>query len=175
LPEEPVALFVGALERSKNLDGLAEAWRRAAPRVPGARLRIVGRGSLAPVAAALVAELPEQTEWIESLDTTGVADALDAAQLLVLPSRSEGMGRVIVEALLRGRPVLATDVGGIGDLVADGDNGLLVHADDLADALVALLSDRARIERLAGRARASVDSWVATPAEYAERVREVVS
>jgi glycosyltransferase involved in cell wall biosynthesis len=175
LPEEPVALFVGVLERYKNVDGLAEAWRRAAPRVPGARLRIVGRGSLAPVAAALVAELPEQTEWIESLDTTGVADALDAAQLLVLPSRSEGMGRVIVEALLRGRPVLATDVGGIRDLIVDGKNGVLVHPDGLADALVALLSDRARLERLAGRARASVDSWVATPAEYAERVREVVS
>jgi glycosyltransferase involved in cell wall biosynthesis len=174
LPDEPVALFVGVLERYKNVDGLAMAWRRAAPRVPGARLRIVGRGSLAAVVAGLVAELPDQTEWVESLDTAGVAAALDAAQLLVLPSRSEGMGRVIVEALLRGRPVLATDVGGIRDLIVDGGNGVLVRPDGLADALVALLSDRARLERLAAHARASADPWVATPAEYAERVREVV-
>ena len=45
LPPEPAALFVGVLERYKNVDGLARAWRLAAPRSPGAHLRLVGRGS----------------------------------------------------------------------------------------------------------------------------------
>jgi glycosyltransferase involved in cell wall biosynthesis len=175
LPDEPVALFVGVLERYKNVDGLAEAWRHAAPRVPHARLRIVGRGALAPVVEQLVADLPAQTGWTRALPTEGVAEALDGAQLLVLPSRSEGMGRVIVEALLRGRPVLATDVGGIRDLVVDGENGVLVEPERLADALVELLSDRPRVERLAASARASVEPWVATPEQYAARVREVVA
>ncbi len=45
LPSPPRALFVGALERNKNVDGLAEAWRRAAPRVPEATLHVVGDGA----------------------------------------------------------------------------------------------------------------------------------
>jgi len=177
LPERPRALFVGVLERYKNVDGLADAWRLAAPRVPGAELVLVGKGTLTEVPRQLVADLPEQTRWIESVPTEGVADELDRASLLVLPSRSEGMGRVLVEALLRGRPVLATRVGGIPDLVRDGENGVLVPPGDtraLADALVALLSDPERLARLAGGARASAEPWVATPADYARRVRELV-
>jgi len=175
LPERPVALFVGVLERYKNVDGLAEAWRQAAPQVPGATLRIVGRGTLAPVVERLVRDLPGQTEWVESLDAAGVAAAMDGAQLLVLPSRSEGMGRVVVEALLRGRPVLATGVGGIRDVVADGENGVLVAPERLAAALVELLGDTARVAALAVGARASAAPWAATPEEYARRVREVAS
>src|ERR671925_380929 len=107
LPERPQALFVGVLELYKNVDGLAEAWRLAAPRVQGARLRIVGSGARTDVVERLVADLPEQTTWTNRLETAEVAVALDAATALVLPSRSEGMGRVVVEALCRGRPVLA--------------------------------------------------------------------
>jgi glycosyltransferase involved in cell wall biosynthesis len=177
LPERPRALFVGVLELYKNVDGLADAWRKAAPRVPGATLHIVGSGSRTDVVERLVAELPEQTRWTKQLSTEEVAAALDESTLLVLPSRSEGLGRVIVEALCRGRPVLAAAVGGIRDIVRDGENGVLVPAGDtqaLADALVRLLSDRAEAERLAASARASVEPWLATPEEYAQRVRSLV-
>jgi glycosyltransferase involved in cell wall biosynthesis len=177
LPERPQALFVGVLELYKNVDGLAEAWRLAAPRVEGARLRIVGSGTRTDVVERLVAELPEQTTWTNRLETAEVAVALDAATALVLPSRSEGMGRVVVEALCRGRPVLATRVGGIPDLVRDGENGLLVEPGDtraLADALVRVLTDRYLADRLAPRARESVEPWLASPEEYATRLREAV-
>jgi glycosyltransferase involved in cell wall biosynthesis len=96
----------------------------------------------------------------------------------VLPSRSEGMGRVIVEALCRGRAVIGTRVGGIPDLVDDGVNGLVVEPQDpeaLSDALVRVLSDRRLAERLAGAARPSVEPWLATPEQYAERLRDLVS
>jgi len=119
LPGRPQALFVGVLERYKNVDGLASAWREAAPRVPGARLLIVGKGTDTAVVEALVAELPGQTEWTPELPSAEVARALDDSTVLVLPSRSEGMGRVIVEALCRGRPVVGRRVGGIVDLVHD--------------------------------------------------------
>jgi glycosyltransferase involved in cell wall biosynthesis len=178
LPERPAALFVGVLELYKNIDGLADAWRLAAPRAPDAELRIVGKGARAGLVAELVDELPAQTSWRLSLTTEEVARALDEATVLVLPSRSEGMGRVIVEALCRGRPVVASRVGGIRDLVRDGENGLLVEPGDsagLGAALVRILSDRGLAERLATKARASVDGWLATPEEYAERLRALVA
>ena len=87
------------------------------------------------------------------------------------------MGRVIVEALCRGRPVLGSDVGGIPDLVTDGENGVLVppgDVDALATALAALLRDRPRLEALAANARPSADPWIATPQQFAQRMRALI-
>jgi glycosyltransferase involved in cell wall biosynthesis len=177
LPPRPLALFVGVLERYKAVDVLAEAWRRAAPRVPEATLQLVGRGTLHEVPERLLAELPEQVRWTASLGTSEVASALDEATVLVLPSRSEGLGRVVVEAFCRGRGVVASRVGGIPDLVEDGRTGLLVppgDADALADALVRALSDRTLAERLGAAAHLAVGPWLATPEEYARRLRGLV-
>ena len=177
LPERPVVLFVGVLERYKAVDVLAEAWRRAAPRVPDATLRLVGRGALHETATALVGDLPAQARWTKSLSTPEVARALDEATVLVLPSRSEGLGRVVVEAFCRGRGVVGSRVGGIPDIVEDGVSGVLVDPGDpqaLADALVRVLSDRPLAERLGVAAHAAVQPWLATPEEYARRIRELV-
>ena len=177
LPDRPQALFVGVLERYKNVDGLAEAWRLAAPRVPGVRLRLVGDGTLRDVVEQLVRDVPEQTSWDARLTQPEVSDALDDATLLVLPSRSEGMGRVVVEAFCRARPVVATRVGGIPDLVEHERNGLLVDPGDthaLAEALVTVLSEPDLAERLAAGAHASADFWTSSPEEFAARVRALV-
>ena len=165
------------LERYKAFDVLVEAWRRVAARVPGAVLHVVGEGTLAPLAAALVEELPGRVEWTPSLSAEGVAAALDAATLLVLPSRSEGMGRVVIEAGCRGRAVVGSRVGGIPDVVADGETGVLVtpgDVDALAEALGRVLSERALAERLGAEGRIRVERWLVTPEEYARRVRELV-
>ncbi len=177
LPERPVALFVGVLERYKAVDVLADAWRLAAPRVPEATLEIVGRGTLRPVVERLVADLPQQTRWRESIPTEDVARALDDATALVLPSRSEGLGRVVVEAFCRGRGVVGSRVGGIPDLVTDGESGLLVPPGDaqaLAEALVRVLGDRELAGRIGAAGRAAVEPWLATPEEYARQVRALV-
>jgi glycosyltransferase involved in cell wall biosynthesis len=177
LPERPLVLFVGVLERYKAVDVLADAWRLAAPRAPDATLHLVGRGTLRDVAERLVADLPAQTRWTESLSTAEVASALDDSTVLVLPSRSEGLGRVVVEAFCRGRGMVGSRVGGIPDIVEDGETGVLVPPEDasaLADALVRVLSDRALAERLGAGAHAAVQVWLATPEEYARRVRELV-
>jgi glycosyltransferase involved in cell wall biosynthesis len=178
LPTPPRALFVGVLEHYKGIDELAEAWRAVAAKVPTATLHLVGRGTRREVVERLVADLPDRTRWTEALPTEGVARALDAATVLVLPSRSEGMGRVLVEAFCRGRPVVASRVGGIVDLVRDGENGLLVLPQDpaaLADALCRLLTDTALAERLAAGAKAGADDWTATPEEYAARLEALVA
>jgi glycosyltransferase involved in cell wall biosynthesis len=177
LPPEPRALFVGVLERYKAFDVLAEAWRRVAAQFPGASLHVVGRGTLAPLAERLAADLPGRVQWSPALSSDDVAAALDAATVLVLPSRSEGMGRVVIEAGLRGRGVVASRVGGIPDVVTDGETGLLVSPEDagaLANALVRVLSDRALAERLGEAARRAAEEWLVSPEEYARRVRELV-
>jgi len=166
------------LEHYKGIDELAEAWRAVAAKVPTSTLHLVGRGTRREVVERLVADLPDRTRWTEALPTEGVARALDAATVLVLPSRSEGMGRVLVEAFCRGRPVVASRVGGIVDLVRDGENGLLVLPQDpaaLADALCRLLTDTALAERLAAGAKAGADDWTATPEEYAARLEALVA
>jgi glycosyltransferase involved in cell wall biosynthesis len=176
-PARPQALFVGVLERYKNVDGLASAWRRAAAQVPEANLRLVGSGTLQPVVEQLVHDLPAQTSWTERLTPDEVSAALDQSTFLVLPSRSEGMGRVLIEAFCRARPVVASRVGGIPDLVEDGVNGLLVepeHTEALAAALVRLLGDRALAERLGAGAQASAGIWTITAEEFASRLRAMV-
>ena len=115
--------------------------------------------------------------WVIGLTAEEVAAELDAATCLVLPSRREGMGRVVVEAFCRGRPVVGTRGGGIEDLVHDGETGLLVPPDDpaaLADALVRLLEDTALSQRLSVRSRDESEQWYATPEEYAARIVSLV-
>jgi len=175
LPVEPTALFVGVLEAYKNVDGLAKAWALAAPRLPGASLRVVGKGSRSDVAESLVRE--HGVRWDRDLSSAEVAEAIDGAWVLVLPSRSEGMGRVLVEAFCRGRGVIGTRAGSIPDLVEDDISGLLVEPDDpqaLADAFVRVLSDRGLAERLGEAAASAAAPWLQTPEQYAERMRELV-
>ena len=177
LPDASRALFVGVLERYKAFDVLADAWRRVAGTVPDAVLQVVGQGTLAPLAKELVDELPGRVEWTPSLSAEEVAAALDASTLLVLPSRSEGMGRVVIEAAARARAVVGSRVGGIPDVVVDGETGVLVAPGDaaaLSDALARVLSDPALAGRLGTEARTRVEPWLATPAEYARRVRDLV-
>ncbi len=177
LPERPSLVFVGVLERYKNVHGLVQAWRLAAPRVPGAALRIVGRGRDRELVERLVADLPDQTSWVERLEPAEVSAALDGATALVLPSFSEGLPRVAMEAFARGRPVVGSRAGGIPDIVEDGVSGLLVPPGDaraLADALVRLLSDAPLAARLAAGAEESRDRWLQTPEQFAARMRELV-
>jgi glycosyltransferase involved in cell wall biosynthesis len=177
LPERPVALFVGVLERYKNIHAIADAWRQAAPRVPDARLRLVGDGRHRDVAESLLRELPGQVSWEPGLETADVVQAFDDSWLLLLASRSEGTPRVVLEALCRGRAVVGARAGGIPDVVRDGETGLLVDPDspaEIADALVRLLSDRTLAARLGAGGRELSAVWTYTADEYADRVVELV-
>ena len=177
LPDPPRIAFIGVLEPYKNVEKLAAAWRLAAPQLPGVVLHMIGTGTRTSVAEGLLRDLPDQTEWSPNLSSPDVARALDNSTLLLLPSRSEGLARVIIEALSRGRPVIAGRVGGIPNLVEDGVNGVLIDPDDvegLADTIVRVLSDSEYVGRLASVARASVESWLWTADEYATRVRALV-
>ncbi|MDQ7857906.1 MAG: glycosyltransferase family 4 protein [Armatimonadota bacterium] len=161
LPTAPVALFVGVLEAPKAPEVLIDAWCRVANRLPTARLVMVGEGPLRATLEETVRRLglPGRIKFLGTVPRPRLVDLLDEAWCLVLPSRSEGLPRVILEAMGRGRAVVASRVGGIPELVEDHITGLLVPPEDpipLAEALVKVLSDRSLAEAmgLAGRARA---------------------
>jgi len=81
----------------------------------------------------------------------------------------------VIEAHLRGRPVLGSNVGGIPDLVADGVDGVLFEPtpEGIAQGL-SVLGDPGELARLAANARAAGERWLVTPEEYASRMRELV-
>jgi glycosyltransferase involved in cell wall biosynthesis len=177
MPAEPRALWVGALERVKDPEGFARAWRIVASRLSEARLVIVGRGSLDRVAKGLASDLPGGVDLVPHADPPQIAALLDASTVLVLPSLSEGFGRVIVEAFARARPVVASAVGAIPDTVVTDRNGVLVppgDVDALARAILRLLNDRSLAVRLGEAARQDVEPLLWTPDAYAQANRQIV-
>jgi glycosyltransferase involved in cell wall biosynthesis len=150
-------LSVGRLRAPKDFLTLVRA---VALLEPGSvRLRIAGDG---PDRAALAGEIEHLGlgEMVELLGTrTDVAELLAAAHVFVLSSDSEGLPMSVLEAMAAGVPVVATAVGGIPELVADGETGRLVPPRDpaaLAAALAAVSADPELRERMGddGRARA---------------------
>ncbi|HZP72744.1 MAG TPA: glycosyltransferase family 4 protein [Gaiellaceae bacterium] len=177
VPYEERLVFVGALEAYKNIDGLADAWRRVARERPQARLTIVGQGSRRAVVDRLVADLPGSVEHLPAVEPAGVIDALDSARGLVLPSFPEGLGRVVLEAFARARTVVATDAGGIPDIVTDQRDGLLVPPGDtgaLVAAMTRVLDDHELAVRLGDAGRVTYAGWHQTPAGFAAAYRDLV-
>lgn len=171
LPDARRVVFIGALEPYKNVRGLDAAFRRVATGRPEALLTIVGSGSQLALVQRLVGDLPQQVTHHASLPPEGVAATLDEARALVLPSWPEGLGRVVLEAFARGRGAVATDAGGIPDIVTDEHDGLLVPPGDvgaLVTGLERVLDDDALAARLGTAARETYGRWHQTPADFAQ-------
>ncbi|WP_369135647.1 glycosyltransferase family 4 protein [Modestobacter sp. I12A-02662] len=169
--------YVGRLAPQKRADLLVQAFGRM--REP-AHLVIVGDGPERARVERLVQRSPAAERitsrgFVEHSVVPGVLASLD---VLVLPSAYEEMGSVLVEAMVAGLPVVASDVGGIPEVVRDGETGLLVPPGDvaaLAGALDRLVADPELRSRLAAGARAlSRDySWASLAARIADVYRQV--
>lgn len=168
--DAPVAIAVARLDLVKGIDLLVEAWPEVVRRVSDARLVVVGEG---PMRGELVSALSAHGV-LGSVDFLGyrsdVAFVLRAADVLALPSRSEGMPLAALEGLATGLPVVGHAVGGVPELVVDGRNGRLVPPEPhlLAAALADVLGDASLRSRLASDARKSVEPLGLGP--YAERL-----
>ena len=172
-----VVLYVGRLVPEKGLRELVHATRRLLATRPRARVVLVGDGPLyAELAATLAAEPALPLQLAGSQAPAEVARWMVASDLVTLPSYSEGHPNVLVEALACGRPVVATPVGGIPEVV-DAASGLLVparDADALADALAEALAqdwDEAALARRFSRDWEQVarDTLLACEEALAER------
>ena len=164
LPEAPLVGVVANLSPIKGYEELIAALALLAPKVDGLRCLCVG--GYDPAYYGVLKGLVEQSGLDRCVIFAGyqhaVAPFYEAMDLLVLPSRSEAFGMVLLEAMAMGRPVIATSVGGIPEVVVDGVTGLLVPPRNpslLADAMLRLLGDRpARLKMgMAGNARVRRD------------------
>lgn len=110
---------------------------------PSAQLHLVGHPENAVYASELEQQaqdlnISEQVHFVGGVSQQELADYFAKARVMVLPSLSEGLGRVVVEAMLLGIPVIGSRVGGIPDMVTEGENGFLVEPDDVDSLTTAL-------------------------------------
>ena len=154
---KPRLLCVGRLIPIKGHLVLLRALAQARGRVPGVTLDVAGRGPLEPALRSYARELGLD-DAIRFLGfVSPIERAIEDAAIVVVPSIGEGFGMVALEAMERGRPVIVSAVGGLPEIVADGETGLVVppaDANALADAIVALADD---LERAAAMGRAARD------------------
>jgi glycosyltransferase involved in cell wall biosynthesis len=161
LPEEgPVIGTVGRLVPIKGHEWLLRAAPRVLAEFPHATFVFLGEGPLLGQLQQLAARLGISGHVMFLGSRQDVPECLAAFDLFAFPSLNEGMGRALIEAMAVGLPAVAARVGGIPDVVADGETGLLVPARDeaaLADALLKLLRDPARLQAYGQSARRSMD------------------
>jgi glycosyltransferase involved in cell wall biosynthesis len=172
--EAPLVVGVGRLVPVKGFDVLIAAVPELRAAFPSVSVLLVGDGPERPAleARARALGVDAHLRIVGALDD--VAPCIAASDVLVAPSRNEGMGRVLIEAMALDVPVVATRVGGIPSVLGDGEFGVLVPAEapgPLAAALIDVLHDGGRRAKLteSGRRRAeafSVDVMVA-------RIREL--
>jgi len=156
---EPRLLCVGRLIPIKGHIVLFRAFAEARRKVPSLRLDIAGRGPLEPALRAVAKELEIEDAVTFLGYVVPVQRAIEDSAIVVVPSMGEGFGMVALEAMERARPVIAAEIGGLGELVEEGVTGLLVppgEAEPLAEAIARLGSDLALAEEMgeAGRRRA---------------------
>jgi glycosyltransferase involved in cell wall biosynthesis len=172
--EVPTVLFVGGLEPRKGLEDLIRAMELVASGVPSARLIVVAKAGFRGTdqwsgyeSLAHRLGLTNRIDFHESIDQGTLLGLYSDCDVLALPSRNEGWGLALMEAMACGKPVVATRVGGIPELVENGTEGILVEAGDvkgIADSITRLLHDPALRSRMgrAGMRRVKEFSWDST-------------
>jgi glycogen(starch) synthase len=161
-PAAPVLVAAGRLVGDKGFDVAIRALAALRAAQPDAVLRIAGDGPARPELEALAADLgvADAVELLGWVSPERLPEVLAAARVVVMPSRwEEAFGLVALQAAQVGRPVVATRVGGLPEVVADGETGTLVPVDDvdaMAGAVLDLLADPAAASRrgAVGRERA---------------------
>lgn len=146
-------ITAGMLIELKGIHHLIKAFADLLPRHPEARLLIAGKGrdeqKFRYLARSLGVE--QKVEFVGHLEQADLAGLVKNSLAFILPSLTEGLGRVVIEAQLLGKPVIATRVGGIPEIVDDGVTGILIPPGDvkaLSQAMEGFIKDPAVAERM---------------------------
>lgn len=147
--------IIARLSREKNQDILIRSLPLVRDRIPDARLILIGTGPQSSEYHSLAQQMgvDRSIEWISSF--TKLEQVIEKIDIVTLISDAEGMPLTIIEALYFGKPIIATAVGSIPDMVVPGENGYLVEKDmaELADRIIQIMSnpDLARSMSLSSR------------------------
>jgi glycosyltransferase involved in cell wall biosynthesis len=154
LSDPPAAFFSGRLVKEKGVDVLLKAWDAVVRQIPSARLTVAGDGPDRPLLEKMA---PPGVKFLGHVPYSGIEEVARGAWVTVVPSVwLESFGLVAAESAMRGTAVIASRVGGLPEIVADGENGVLVEPnrpDQLSRALLGMFQDRERCEALGRRGR----------------------
>ena len=168
LPEESIILYVGRLVYRKGLHVLVRAMPSVLKEIPDTQLLIVGGGYMYGFLKMLIKSLnlEENVKMLGFIPDEKLLELYASSHLFVLPSLyCESFGVALLEAMASGRPIIASNVGGIPEVVEDGVTGLLFRSGDvqeLADKIIKVLNDNKLAQTLAFNARKLVKerySW----------------
>ncbi|MCE5230682.1 glycosyltransferase [bacterium] len=181
-PDAPVVGTVARMVPVKAIDVLIRSAKLVVARRPEVRFVIVGKGKLLDELIGHAAELGIGENVVFTGEQLNIADYYGMFDMFALSSRSEGLGNVLLEAMRYGNPIVATRVGGVPELVRDGETGILVEPESpkaLADGIEKLLADRELARSLAANASGFVrqfsrESYVETLQNYYEELYEKV-
>ena len=168
LSEKPIILYVGRLSYRKGLQVLVRAMPFILKEIPNAHLLIAGKGYMESFIRRLIKSLNLEgnVTMLGFIPDEKLPELYASSRLFVMPSLyCESFGITLLEAMASVRPVIASNVGGIPEVVKDGVTGLLFRrgdAEDLADKVIMVLSDRSLAQSLASNAKEIVKekySW----------------
>ena len=149
---EPVITYVGWLSPLKGIDLLIKAFANIKEKYPEFKLEIIGEGlSQAELRDLVENKNIKDVDFTGHLDLNEVKNRLKRSICLVLPSYSEGLPRVLLEAAALKKPLIGTEVGGIPEIIEDGENGFLFapgSAEELTMALEKIISNQKLIQSM---------------------------
>lgn len=157
-PETPVIINVASLTPQKGQVYILQAVPKVLKAIPDTHFLIVGQGRLNPELQAIARETGISNNVIFTGLRSDIAELLAMSDIFVLPSLWEGLSVAVLEAMAMKKPVVATNIAGMSELVINGETGVLVpirDADALADAIINLLRYKQKAQRFgdAGRKR----------------------
>jgi L-malate glycosyltransferase len=158
-PARCAVAFVGRLSAEKRPDLFVDMAAIVAREQPGTDFLIIGTGPMLERIKQRAAAVGTHVVFVGLVPN--VASLMGALDVLVCTSDTEGTPRTVIEAMLAGVPVVATRVGGLPDLISDGQTGLLVEPGcpaSLADAVIRLLRDPTAVQKMGSQACASANS-----------------
>lgn len=153
-------LFIGELTKIKGIDILLESFKVASNLSANLFLKIIGDGPMRASCEDFIRDKNLNIKLLGILSHEKTLEEISFSDIIILPSRTEGFPRVILEAFEFEKPVIATRVGGIPQLLKNGENGILVNPCDpkgLADAMLELSNDSVLRAKLGKNGKKSLD------------------